>query len=88
MKLRLSDGRTLEGTALEIVEAMRATAFRPPSETFRGYVDQVVDWAERFHGIRLVPEGTTEEELAASLLAVLICAGLGHVLPPSLRVVG
>jgi len=87
MKLRLSDGRTLEGTALEIVEAMRSTAFRPPAETLRGYIDQVVDWAERFHGVRLAPEGTTDEEISASLLAVLIRAGLGHVLPPTLRAV-
>ena len=66
MRIRLmSDGRVLEGTAKQIVEAMQ-------------YIDWLTDQVERLEQTALRVEGETDEEKAASLVQAMLGAGLAE----------
>ena len=77
MKIQiLSDGRVLEGTAREIVEAMKYVAFGQEGRSLGEYIDWVLEEARRLHGLELVVEGESDEERAEGLVRVMLEMGL------------
>lgn len=76
MQITLQDGRSFQGTASQIVGAMRDIAFDMRTAPLDKYIDWVVSNTERFEGIRLDVQGTSDEERAASLLDAMLEAGL------------
>ena len=78
MRIVTRDERVLEGTPLQIVQAMKGMAFGVEGFTMRQYIEWVVANAERFEGVVLKVEGGTDEELVASLVAEMILAGLAR----------
>lgn len=76
MQITLQDGRSFQGTASQIVGAMRNIAFHMREAPIGKYIDWVISNTERFEGIRLNVRGTSEEERAASLLDAMLEAGL------------
>jgi predicted RNA-binding protein with PIN domain len=76
----VADGRVLQGTAKQIVEAMHSIAFGQENRTLSEYVDWAVDMARRMTGVELVVEGETDEEKSASLVKAIIDAGLAEKL--------
>ena len=78
MRIVTRDERVLEGTPLQIVQAMKGMAFGDEGFTMRQYIEWVVANAERFEGVVLKVEGGTDEELVASLVAEMILAGLAR----------
>jgi hypothetical protein len=79
MRIRItSDGRVLEGTAKQIVEAMHYVAFGQEQRTLGEYIDWAVDQATRMNEIDLKVEGETDEEKAASLVDAMLKAGLAE----------
>jgi len=79
MRIRItSDGRVLEGTAKQIVEAMHYVAFGQEQRTLGEYIDWAVDQASRMNEIDLKVEGETDEEKAVSLVDVMLGAGLAE----------
>ncbi|HEY6556550.1 MAG TPA: hypothetical protein VI072_04725 [Polyangiaceae bacterium] len=72
----LQDGRTFEGSPLEIVTAMRARCFVQNS-SLRDYMDWLVDNTSLW-GITLVVTGETDAERAASIVDELLRTGLGQ----------
>lgn len=72
----LQDGRTFEGSPLEIVTAMRARCF-VESSSLRDYIDWLVGNTLRW-GITLVVTGETDAERAASIVDELLRTGLGQ----------
>lgn len=73
----LQDGRTFEGSPLEIVSAMRALCF-VESSSLRDYMDWLVGNTWRWQGITLVVTGETDAERAASIVDELLRTGLGQ----------
>ena len=79
MRIRItSDGRVLEGTAKQIVEAMHYVAFGQEQRTLSEYVDWAVDQASRMNELDLKVEGETDDEKAASLVDAMLGAGLAE----------
>ena len=79
MKIRINaDGRVLQGTPKQIVEAMQSIAFGQDNRTLSEYIDWIVDQVQRMEGVALEVEGETGEEKAASLVQVMIGAGLAE----------
>ena len=79
MRIRLmNDGRVLEGTAKQIVEAMQYIAFGQETRTLGEYIDWLVGQVERLEQIPLKVEGDTDEEKAKSLVAAMLGAGLAE----------
>lgn len=79
MRIRItSDGRVLEGTAKQIVEAMHYVAFGQEQRTLSEYIDWAVDQASRMNELDLKVEGETDEEKAASLVEAILGAGLAE----------
>ena len=78
MRIVTRDERVLEGTPLQIVQAMKGMAFGVEGFTMRQYIEWVVANAERFEGVVLKVEGGTDEELVASLVAEMIRTGLAR----------
>ena len=79
MRIRItSDGRVLEGTAKQIVEAMHYVAFGQEQRTLSEYVDWAVDQASRMNELDLKVEGETDDEKAASLVEAMLGAGLAE----------
>ena len=79
MRIRLmSDGRVLEGTAKQIVEAMQYIAFGQETRTLGEYIDWLVGQVERLEQIALHVEGDTDEEKAKSLVQAMLGAGLAE----------
>jgi hypothetical protein len=76
MRIRiLSDGRVLEGTPKQIVEAMQYIAFGQEERTLSEYIDWAADMARRMNDVDLVVEGDTDEEKAASFVTAMLEAG-------------
>lgn len=75
--ITLPDGRTFQGSALEIVGAMRALCFAP-SSSVRDYMDWLVGNTRRWQGLTLGVTGDTDAERAASLVDELLRAGLAR----------
>ena len=77
MKIRINaDGRVLQGTPKQIVEAMQSIAFGQESRTLSEYIDWIVDQVQRMEGIALEVEGDTAEEKAASVVEAMLGSGL------------
>ena len=79
MRIKItSDGRVLEGTAKQIVEAMHYVAFGQEQRTLSEYIDWAVDQASRMNELDLKVDGDTDEEKAASLVEAMLGAGLAE----------
>jgi ribose 5-phosphate isomerase len=79
MRIKItSDGRVLEGTAKQIVEAMHYVAFGQEQRTLSEYIDWAVDQASRMNELDLKVDGETDEEKAASLVEAMLGAGLAE----------
>jgi len=76
MKLVMRDGRVFQGTAVQIVRAMKDIAFGVEDFTLPQYIEWVVANARKFEEVDLDVKGTSEEELAASLVAEMVRTGL------------
>jgi hypothetical protein len=74
----MSDGRVLEGTAKQIVEAMQYIAFGQENRTLGEYIDWLVDQVERLEQTALRVDGDTDEEKATSLVQAMLGAGLAE----------
>jgi hypothetical protein len=79
MKIKLvSDGRVLQGTPRQIVEAMRSLAFGHEGRPLGEYIDWAAGEAARLMEIDLEVEGETDDERCASLLEAMEEAGLAE----------
>ena len=79
MKIRINaDGRVLQGTPKQIIEAMQSIAFGQEDRTLGEYIDWVVDQVQRMEGIALEVEGETDMEKAASLVNSMLGVGLAN----------
>lgn len=78
MKILMNDDRVFQGTPLQIVRAMQDISFGATGLTLRQYVESVVEDAQRFEGVPLATAGSTDAELAASLISEMIRAGLAR----------
>jgi hypothetical protein len=72
----VADGRVLQGTPKQIVEAMRSIAFGQENRTLSKYIDSSVDMARRMTSVELRVEGDTDDERVASFVNAMIMAGL------------
>jgi hypothetical protein len=72
----IRDGRVLEGTPRQIVEAMRYIAFGQEQRSLSEYIDWLVDQVQRIESIDLKVEGDTDDEKAASLVQAMLTSGL------------
>jgi hypothetical protein len=72
----IRDGRVLEGTPRQMVEAMRYIAFGQEHRTLGEYIDWLVDQIGRLESIALKVDGETDDEKAASLIHAMLTAGL------------
>jgi len=72
----IRDGRVLEGTPRQIVEAMRYIAFGQEQRSLSEYIDWLVDQVQRIESIDLKVDGETDDEKAASLVQAMLTAGL------------
>ena len=81
MRIRIiADGRVLQGTAKQIVEAMHSIAFGQENRSLSEYIDWSVDMARRMAGVELAVEGETDEKKSASLVQAMLDAGLAKKL--------
>lgn len=77
MRIRLNaDGRVLEGTPVQIVQAMHAIAFGADHLSLSEYIDWACDHAARMMDVQLEVASGTEEERAASFVDAMIEADL------------
>lgn len=74
--ITLTDGRTLNGTPLQMVRSMRSLAPIAGEKSLGEYIDWVVDNALRFDGADLRVTGESEDERAKSLIEEMIRTGL------------
>ncbi|TMQ08648.1 MAG: hypothetical protein E6J90_40050 [Deltaproteobacteria bacterium] len=74
----MSDDRVFQGTPLQIVRAMQEISFGAEGLTAPQYIASIVADAQRFEGITLAATGTTDAELAASLINEMIRTGLAR----------
>jgi hypothetical protein len=77
MKLVMNDDRAFQGTPLQIVRAMQDISFGAEALTVRKYIESIVDAAQRIEGVTLAATGTTDAELATSLIDEMIRTGVG-----------
>jgi len=79
MKIRINaDGRVLQGTPKQIVEAMQSIAFGQEDRTLGEYIEWAADMAGRMMEVELKVTGETDEEKAASLVKAMLSAGLAE----------
>ena len=78
MNIQMVDGRILQGTALQIVKAMQQLAFGVDGYTVAEYIASVADYALRFESAVLTITGSTDEELAESLVSELLRVDLAR----------
>ena len=79
MKIRINaDGRVLQGTPKQIVEAMQSIAFGQDNRTLSEYIDWAAEQASRMMEVDLKVSGETDEEKAASLVEAMLEAGLAE----------
>jgi hypothetical protein len=76
MKIITRDGRVFQGTPLQIVQAMKDTAFGVEDLSLDAYIDWVVDNARRFEGVQLESEGADVEARAKRLVDDMVAGGL------------
>lgn len=79
MRIRMmSDGRVFQGTAKQIVEAMKYIAFGQEQRSLGEYIDWLVDQVQRLESTELKVEGDTDEKKAASLVQAMLGSGLAE----------
>ena len=79
MKIRINaDGRVLQGTPKQIVEAMQSIAFGQEDRTLGEYIDWATEMASSMMGVELKVSGETDEEKAASLVGAMLEAELAE----------
>jgi hypothetical protein len=79
MRIKINaDGRVLEGTAKQIVEAMQYVAFGQQDRTLTEYIDWAAEMASRMNEVDLRITGSTDEERAESLVRAMLEAGLAE----------
>ncbi len=79
MRIKLvGDGRVLEGTPKQIVEAMQYVAFGQENRTLSEYIDWAADMARRMNDVDLVVEGDTDEEKAAAFVTAMLESGFAE----------
>jgi len=79
MRIKINaDGRVLEGTAKQIVEAMQYVAFGQQDRTLTEYIDWASETASRMNEVDLRITGSTDEERAESLVRAMLEAGLAE----------
>lgn len=76
MKIIMRDERVFQGTAVQIVQAMKSIAFGVDDFTLSQYIDWVARNAAKFEDVELKITGETDDEKAASLVAEMIRTGL------------
>jgi hypothetical protein len=74
MRIRMTDGREFEGTAMQIVQAMRSTAF-DEQPTLVSYIEWVSRQIAEMAATTVIVEGTTEEEMARTLVEEMVRVG-------------
>lgn len=75
MMIRTQDGRQFGGTALQIVQQMRALSYAPHL-SLEEYTAWVVRNAKTADGVSIVVGGDDDEARARSLIDALLSAGL------------
>jgi hypothetical protein len=78
MQLKLKDGRVVQGTARQIVSAMRDVSQFSAAATLDEYVGFVQSNTQGFEGVSLDVKGETEDERCASLVDELVRTGLAE----------
>ena len=79
MRIKINaDGRVLEGTAKQIVEAMQYVAFGQQDRTLTEYIDWAAEMASRMNEVDLRITGSTDEERAESLVRGMLETGLAE----------
>jgi hypothetical protein len=78
MKIVMQDGRVLQGTALQIVQAMKAVAFGVEKLTIGQYIDWIVDNTFRFEAIELKVALGDDDVRSASLVDEMLRARLAR----------
>lgn len=76
MRIRMEDGRELEGTAIQIVQQMQSIAFGRERDSLSQYIDWVRRQTSDYMGVALDITGETDEERASSLVDQLLRARL------------
>jgi len=81
MRIRITDdGRELEGTPRQIVEAMRSLAFGREGQPLGEYIDWVAGQVSRMMGVELDVQGETDDAKARALVDELLRAGFAEKL--------
>ena len=78
MQLKLKDGRVVQGTARQVVSAMRDIAQFSQAATLGDYVEFVQNNTQTFEGVTLDVKGETEDDRCSSLVDELIRNGLAE----------
>lgn len=78
MRMLTKDGQTFEGSAIQILEQMRALASHEASTTDE-YIDHVAANVERMESQKINVVGTTTEERAESLLKEMARIGMSEL---------
>lgn len=78
IRIRLRDGSEYEGDGPGIVSQMMAKAFGSWGSQPE-YIQWLVDQLERTTGTKIVVEGNTDEQCAASLIGKLVEAELAEI---------
>lgn len=79
MRIQIAaDGRVVEGTPVQIVQAMRELVFDDQVRALSvgGYVDWAAERAAQMTGTQLTIAGSTDEDKAASLVDEMVAKGL------------
>jgi len=76
MKITMQDGRSFQGTALQIVQSMQSIAFVGRDAPLADYIAWVARTAGEFEGVGLDVVGATDEEKAESLVTEMVRKGL------------
>ena len=75
--ITLQDGRTFDGTPLQVVRQLQQLAWQG-KRSLSEYIDWVVETTLRTETLELSVTGTTDEERATSLLDELVRTGLAR----------
>jgi hypothetical protein len=79
MRIRIkNDGRELEGTPLQIVQAMRALAFGREDQSVESYIAWVAEQLSRLMAVTIDVNGDTVDAQAMSLVNELIRTGFAE----------
>ena len=81
MQIRIvGDGRTVQGTPLQMVQQMQAVAFGREELPIEQYIDWIATQMATMMGVQLEIRGTTADERARSLIDQLLQRGFAEKL--------